>query len=101
MRKFLIGLLVALACTAASSFTLKECNIAAQNVYNAQNMLNSDPAAFKMVHEIIKSTPPEVYDWSAQLKDFIVRAANSLKEGGNPEVIGNAALEACKRIKET
>lgn len=99
MKKLLLGLLVALSVTAASAFTREECSIAATNIFYAQSTLNEAPARFKETTANIRKAPASDYQWSKSLKKFILGIADRLKEGADPQKVGQAVFDACVNKK--
>lgn len=100
MKKLLLGLLLALSLTSASAFDKRECNIAAVNIFYAQDILNDDPAGFAAATAKIKATPAAEFEWSEELKKYIVGIADRLKPGNDPQKVGQAVYNACLKLKQ-
>jgi hypothetical protein len=78
-----------------ASLSKAECQIAAQNVYNAQGVLNEDKAMFEAVTAQVEAAPAATYEWSEELKVYILSIAKKLKEGDDPQKVGTAVFQGC------
>lgn len=82
------------------AFTEEECATAAENVFQAQAILNENKALFDETHKKIKATPASEFKWSQALKTFITSTVDKLKPGGDPVKAGNAVFVGCQTSKE-
>lgn len=93
-KNILVGFLMFLSMN-AWALDKEECTEAAENIFAAQNVLNSNPAQFKAIHESILADKPESYGWSPELYEFITKLAGKLKPGNDPKKIALVVFEGC------
>jgi hypothetical protein len=94
-KLLLAACLAVLPILTQASLSKAECQIAAQNVYNAQGVLNEDRAMFDTVTAQIEAAPAATYEWSEELKTYILSLAKKLKEGDDPLKVGTAVFQGC------
>lgn len=97
-KKFIMVSTLVLSAFTASAFTTDECVEAAENVYQATQMLNTDPVKFKAIHAEIKATPAVEFGWSEQLKAFVVGIVDMLKPGMDAKKAGEATYAVCPKV---